>query len=128
MALMPVRYSHAATIATRIASCQASTRHRSDFTRALAPLGTPSCIRSPRLRLRLANQLPPLIPRELLTQLVPDLAVLARVLVRLAQADHVARPRQLHVVHALDASRPAGHHHDAVRQRDGLGKIVGDED
>src|SRR4030095_7985191 len=81
---------------------------------ALAALGKPLLIRSPRFRLRLANQLPPVIPRELLTQLVPDLAVLPRVLIRFAQADHVTGSRQLHVVYALDPARAAGHYHHPV--------------
>src|SRR5437867_9686184 len=50
---------------------------------------------------------PPLGVREFLAQHVPEAAVLARVLVALAQRDDVARPRELHLVHHLHASRPA---------------------
>ena len=62
---------------------------------------------------------------EFLAQGVPDLGVLARVLVGLAEADHVAGARQLHVVDQLDAAGPAGHHHDAVGEGDGLARDRG---
>src|SRR6185503_3824211 len=132
MALIPVRYSHAPTIATRIASCQARILQRSAVMPCPRSARTPSCIRSPRLRLRLAKPLPArlrlhLAKLELLAQGVPDLAVLAGVLLGFADADHVTGSRKLHVVDELDAPRAARHHHDAVGQGDGLGEVVSDE-
>ena len=59
---------------------------------------------------------------------MPDLAVLAQVLPALAEADDVARARQLDLVDQLDPTRSPRHDHDAVGERDGLGEVVGDED
>ena len=101
MALTRVRYSHAATMATRMASCHASTRQRS----ALTP-GAPGIPRRGRARSRRTRAG---IPRS-------------------RDLDHVARARKLDVVDELDGSRPPRHHHHPVGQGDGLGEVVGHED
>src|SRR5512132_590233 len=119
MALIPVRYSHAATTATRIATCQARIRQRSEVMGLPRYAREASCIRSARLRLRLAKPLPPrlrlhLAGHEFLAEGVPDLTVLAGVLLGLADADHVAGARELDGVDQLDAPGPARHHHHPV--------------
>ncbi len=68
------------------------------------------------------------LPRELLAEHVPDLAVGAQVLVGLAQADDVARPGQLHVVDHLDPAGSSRHDDDPIGQRDRFREVVGDED
>src|SRR3989337_1987123 len=112
MALKPVRYSQAPRKTRRMPRRHAHTLQRSlVFTQ-------PSPRRVPRLRLgghvsaRTSDAL-----LEFLAERVPDLAVLAQVFGRLAQADDVARPRQLHVVDLLDAPRPPRHDDDAVGER-----------
>src|SRR4026209_288011 len=112
---MPVSHCHAASTATRISTCQARMRRRSVGMLADSPFTSsgPSAAG--------AQTWPPHSPGrptarcgwpswrgrpEFFAEGVPDLAVLAGVLVGLAEMDDVARARQLHVVDLLDAPRP----------------------
>src|SRR4029450_11806951 len=120
MALMPVRYCHAASTTTRISGCQARMRARS-----LVMPGIAAAV-GRRVDGRLLLQSSSLPQRrsarcvgpscggrpEFFSEGVPDLAVLAGGLVGLAEVDDVAGTRQLHVVDLLDAAGPARHDHD----------------
>src|SRR6266540_2736173 len=96
MALMPVSHCHAASAASRMATRQAITLQSRRLI-AGAPASPRRAAASPPREAASPRAL-----LELLAERVPDPAVLGEVLRALADADHVARPRQPDVVDHLD--------------------------